>query len=227
LRSVKSSASSKGPWASPGVVGKAGAGLSLGGSSLCWQSCRVSSSGPLALPLPSRLEGDRDSRSESSCVLASEPKSLLKVVVLQFCSGLQEEPRRLAVAEKQLQSSLLSAVSVVALGSMGTPCWGAAGLGLAVASVSCFVVEQRRGWDVCAAGVAGAGPGSWSAQPMVWGGLHVSSVRSMTARVLHGAGSVLTSSQVKSMISCGDRGASAISNSGTWAPWSCPARDLC
>lgn len=98
----------------------AGTGLSLGGSSLCWQRWAVSSSGPLALQLPllSRLEGDKDSRSESSCMLAREPKSLLKVVVLQFCSRLLEELQQLGVGEMQLQF-VLPAVSVAALGSMG------------------------------------------------------------------------------------------------------------
>lgn len=222
-------ASSKGPWAFPGVVGMAGAELCLGGSSLCWQRWGVSSSGPLALQLLllSRLEGDRDSRSESSCMLAREPKSLLKVVVLQFCSGLQEELWQLEAGEKQLQFSAFSAVSVVALGSAGAPCQGAAGLGPAIDSVSCFVVEQTWGWGVCAAGVAGTCLGSWSAQLVVWGGLHVSSVRSMMVKLLHGAGSVLVSSQVRSMISCGDRGANAVSDGGTWVPWSFSARDLC
>lgn len=208
----------------------AGAGLSLGGMSLCWQRWGVSSSGPLALQLLllSRLEGDRDSRSESSCMLAREPKSLLKVVVLQFCSGLQEELWWLEVGEKQLQFSTLSAVSMVAPDSTGALCEGAAGLSPNVASVSCVVVEQRWGHDVCAAGAAGACPGSWSAQLVVWGGLweglHVSSVRSMMLRLLHGAGSVLVSSQVRSIISCGDRRASAVTDNDAYGGTVAPAK---
>lgn len=46
----------------------------------------------------------------------------------------------------------------------------------------------------------------------------MSSVRSMTARLLDGLGSVFVSSQVRSMISCGDRAAVSVS---------CPARSLC
>lgn len=209
----KSPGSSKGSWAFTGVGGMAGAGLSLGGSSLCWPRWGGSSSGlqDLQLLLLSRLEGDGDSRSEPSCMLAREPKSLLKVVVLQFCSGLQEQLWQLETGEKHLQFSALSAMSVVALGSVGASCEGAAGLGPDVASVSCFVVEQSWGWDVCAAGAAGACPGPRSAQPVV-GGLHVSSVRSMMVRLLHGDGSVLVSSQVRSIISCGDRRASAVSD---------------
>lgn len=46
----------------------------------------------------------------------------------------------------------------------------------------------------------------------------MSSVRSMMARLLDGVGSVFASSQVRSMISCGDRAAASMS---------CPARSLC
>lgn len=52
-------------------------------------------------------------------MLAREPKSLLKVVVLQFCSGLLEELWQLEVGEKQLQFFVLSALSTVVVGSIG------------------------------------------------------------------------------------------------------------
>ncbi|XP_009891818.1 PREDICTED: THO complex subunit 3 [Charadrius vociferus] len=55
-------------------------------------------------------------------MLAREPKSLLKVVVLQFCSELPEELWWLEVGEKQLQFSMLSAVSMVAPDSTGALC---------------------------------------------------------------------------------------------------------
>lgn len=160
-------------------------------------------------------------------MLAREPKSLLKVVVLQFSSGLQEELWQLELGEEPPQISPLSALSVVALGSVGVPSLGDAGFSPAVVSAFSTVVEQSWGRDVSAAEAAGACPGSWAAPPVVRGGLHVSSVRSMMVRLLHGAASVLVSSQVRSMISCGDRGASAVSDGGNGVLRSFSARSFC
>lgn len=159
-------------------------------------------------------------------MLAREPKSLLKVVVLQSCSGLQEELWQLELGEEPPQISPLSAVSMVALGSGGVLSLGAAGFSPAAVS-ACTEVEQSWGQDVSAAGAAGTCPRSWAAPLVVWGGLHVSSVRSMMVRLLHGAASVLVSSQVRSMISCGDRGASAVSDGGNWVLQSFAVRSFC
>lgn len=208
--SAESPSSSKGPLAFPGLVAMLpGTGLGLVGSSFSWEVWGVSSSVPQfpqLLLLLCRLEGDREKRSGSSSMLAREPKSLLNVVVLQFCSGLQKELWWLEAGEQQPLFSAVPAVSAAAQGYAGASCWGAAGLSPSAPSVSCFVVKQSLGWDACPAGPAG----SPSAQSVGGGGLHVSSfVRSMTVMLLHGVASVLVSSQVRSMISCGDREVSA------------------
>uniref|UniRef100_A0A8B9PVM4 THO complex subunit 3 n=1 Tax=Apteryx owenii TaxID=8824 RepID=A0A8B9PVM4_APTOW len=52
-------------------------------------------------------------------MLAREPKSLLKVVVLQFCPGLHEEPWQLEAGEKPPLLPVLSAASTAARGSAG------------------------------------------------------------------------------------------------------------
>lgn len=113
---------------------------------------------------------------------------------------------------------MISAVSMVELSFTGVLCHAGAGLGSATACISSSVVGQSRGWDRCAAGAAGTFLGFWSAPRVEWRGLHMSSVRSMIARLLDGVGSVFVSSQVRSMISCGDGAAGSVS---------CPVGSLC
>ena len=69
------------------LVMLAGTGLSLGGSSLSWKVRGVSSM-PHVLPLLSRMEGEGENSTRSSCVLAREFESVLFVVVLQLGSRL-------------------------------------------------------------------------------------------------------------------------------------------
>lgn len=205
-------ASGKDLWAFPGVVGMVGAGLNLGGRFLSWQGWGDSSSEPSALQLLllSRLGGDRDRQSESDC----ESVLLLEVVVLLSSSELQLWC--LEAEERQLQFSVVSAVTMVGLSFTGVLCDAGTGLSSATACISSFTVGLSWDWDVCAAEAAFLG--FRAARGVEWRGLHMSSVRSMMARLLDGVGSVFVSSQVKSMISCGVGAAMSMT---------CPARSLC
>lgn len=100
------------------------------------------------LLLLSRLGGDGDWQSESDC----ESKLLLKAVVLQSCSGPQLWC--LETGERQLQFSVVSAVTMVELSFSEVLCDAGAGLGSGTACVSFSAVGQSWGWDVCAAGAA-------------------------------------------------------------------------
>lgn len=129
-----------------------------------------------------------------------------------YCSELQ---LWLETGERQLLFSMVSAVTVVELSFTGVLCDASAGLSSATACIS-SAVGQSWGWDVCAAGAVFLG--FWAAPRVEWRRLHMSSVRSMMGRLLDGVGSVFASSQVRSMISCGDR--ATVSRSY-------PARSLC
>lgn len=65
---------------------------------------------PRVLPLVSRMEGEGENSTWSSCVLARELESVLYVVVLQLGSRLQEEMQWLETGEKLLLFSTFTTV---------------------------------------------------------------------------------------------------------------------
>lgn len=74
---------------------------------------------PCLLPLLSKMKGDGENSTWSSCMMARELESVLYVVVLKLGSRLQKELRWLETGEKLLLFSTFTAVPVAVLGCVG------------------------------------------------------------------------------------------------------------